>query len=213
MHFLSKYLRSDRWILLLFLILTSVVCVYIQQQYVIENEISKQIPIEKIRREAIVKIHKFSWLSYLLSVGFILLRIALASCCLYVGALMVDNIGRVRFGELLNIALKADIIKEISTLFYNGLVIFMDYDHSQAAMLKTSLLGFFDVKSLEPWMTIPLSMINVWELFYFIFLSTLVSVELKKKAKESYSFVFISYGCGWLLYLLTMIFIVMYLSQ
>lgn len=79
-------------------------------------------------------------------------------------------------------------------------------------MLKVfSLMFFFNMELLDPWLIILIGMFNVFEVVYWLFLANFLSITTGEKYTESLSFVFSTYGVGFLIYILFAVFIMLYM--
>ena len=70
-------------------------------------------------------------------------------------------------------------------------------------------LYFFDVDSLDAWMVIPISLFNIFEFLYFLFVSMLLSVATNRTYRDSMNFVTSTYCTGLILYIIIVVFIVL----
>ena len=74
---------------------------------------------------------------------------------------------------------------------------------------KGEYLYFFDVDSLDAWMVIPISLFNIFEFLYFLFVSMLLSVATNRTYRDSMNFVTSTYCTGLILYIIIVVFIVL----
>ena len=63
--------------------------------------------------------------------------------------------------------------------------------------------------SLDAWMVIPISLFNIFEFLYFLFVSMLLSVATNRTYRDSMNFVTSTYCTGLILYIIIVVFIVL----
>ena len=210
---IETYLNIRNIYIVLFIITVLLFSFYVQQEYALTKQLEKQSIPEGFKMEIIDNFFKYRWLSFLVGLLMIFLRILLVGVCLYTGGLFFDNFRKQRYSKCFNIALKSDIILIGYLLIYAILIIALGYENAINVYQKTSLLGFFNLEIIESWLIVPLGTFNVFEVLYWFFMATLLSVSVKKTYKESFNFVVVTYGAGLLLYMLVMIFVVLYMTQ
>ena len=75
----------------------------------------------------------------------------------------------------------------------------------------TSLL-FLAGDDIEPWVKMPLSAINVFEIVYWCVMSLCVGKLVGTSFGKSFKFVMSSYGIGYLFYIALLMFLLLYLA-
>jgi len=210
---LRAYLSVKKVYILFFITVFSIFIVYANQKYIVIPQLYKQSINETLKVEIINYLFKYGWASYFFSFLIILSRVFFVSICLYIGGILFDNFGKQQYSSCFNIALKADIFLVCSSLIFILFVIIMGYDDALNFSQKTSLLGFFNIETVESWLLVPLGIFNIFEIVYCFFLAAFLSVSANKTYKESMNFVIATYGTGLLLYILVIIFVVLYVSQ
>ena len=108
-----------------------------------------------------------------------------------------------------HVSLKADFALILAPLLNCCLILYAGTDFAANIMQKTSLLYFFDVDSLDAWMVIPISLFNIFEFLYFLFVSMLLSVATNRTYRDSMNFVTSTYCTGLILYIIIVVFIVL----
>ena len=153
---------------------------YVQQEYIIVPQIHNMLAVDiKTKEWLLSKFGEYRFASFVLTPLVILLRIYLVSICFYIG-----NINCC-------------------------LILYAGTDFAANIMQKTSLLYFFDVDSLDAWMVIPISLFNIFEFLYFLFVSMLLSVATNRTYRDSMNFVTSTYCTGLILYIIIVVFIVL----
>lgn len=75
----------------------------------------------------------------------------------------------------------------------------------------TSLL-FLGGEDVEPWVRMPLSAVNVFEILYWIVMSLLVRKLCGTEFGRSFIFVMSTYGVGYLFYIAFLMFLMLYMT-
>ena len=212
--FLENYMNCNNMYFIVGIVCVSFIYLYIQQEYILIPLLKEGSLIsESLKTQIIAQFAKYRWASFVLYPIFVLLRIVLVGCCLFIGFLFFDAFSRQKIKKCLNIAIKADVILIASPILYTICILFMGADNATYIMKRTSLLGIFDTDAMESFLLIPIGLFNVFEVLYWFFMAAILSVSVNKTYKESMNFVIATYGAGLLLYILIMIFVVLYMSQ
>lgn len=168
---------------------------------------------ETLKIEIIQQNAKYSWAAYLMSILIVFIRISYAAGCLYLGGIMYSGYGELTFNRAFNVALKADLLPVLYSLLTILLILHFGLNDAQDIVIKTSLAGLVDAELFEPWLLMILGAFNIFELAYWFLQALLSGVVINKKFAESFSFVLSTYGLGFLLYLLMMVFITLYITK
>ena len=200
-------------IFLPFLIICSLVVVYVQQTHVLIAQLETQNMPESMKLEIINQVSKYRLVTYFVSVLITLIRITYVAVCFYIGGFFFDSFGKQKYKIYFNIALKADAILVGYTLLYAVSILIFGYEKALYIFQNTSLLCLFNLETIEPWMVIPIGTLNIFEVLYWFFLVALLLVVFRKSHKETMNFVISTYGTGLMLYILVMMFVVLYISQ
>lgn len=213
MKFTIKYLSISKLHFLLFIFIIVLTIAFIQQEYVMALQIEQMDLPETLRIEIIKQYARFSWAAYLMSIIIVLIRILYTAGCLYLGGIMYSGYGELTFNKAFNVALKVDLLLVLYSLMTILLILHFGLNDAQGILIKTSLAGLVDVKLVEPWLLMVLGVFNIFELVYWFMLALLISAVINKKYTESFSFVLSTYGLGFLLYLLMIVFITLYVTK
>lgn len=177
-----------------------------------------RLEVEKI--EEMVKFsNKWQWSGYAISPLVILLRVFYTGIFLYIGVYFTEL--KTEFGKLFKIALLADFVYVLAGLVKLVILIFFrEVNTLQDLQFQPlSLMELFNTKSIDPLFVYPLSLLNVFELGYFLVLAWLLvgvineaNEERPVKFGQSFRLVTASYGSGLLLWVLVVMFITLNLS-
>lgn len=182
------------------------------------NTFSEQLSSGKI--ESIFSMgKKYGWVSFLLIPLFLLIRIFFTSTFLYIGTYFSEI--KIDFSKLFKVALIADFIYILSGVVkLLVLVLFKNVSTLQDLQYTPlSIMSLFDVNAVDPVFAYSLSLLNVFELFYFLTLAALLVIAIKEskqlqpiKYGKSLQLVTSSYGSGLLIWVLLVMFVSLNMS-
>lgn len=213
MKTIDKYLSLNNVLFFICMFIIAMLSTFIQRIYVLVPQIQEQDIPESLKIEFISQFSKYSWILYFMSGLIILARSSYVALCLYIGGVFYSEFDTIDFKKAFNVSLKADAILVMFSMVTSLLYLLFGIDKAPRIILKTSLIGFFNVQELEPWLSIILGAFNIFELTYWLILSLFISFITKKKYGTSFNFIISSYGIGFALYLLFLMFIVLYVSK
>jgi len=184
--------------------------VYVQQEYIIVPQIHNMLAVDiKTKEWLLSKFGEYRFASFVLTPLVILLRIYLVSICFYIGNILLERVHKTTtWKTYFHVSLKADFALILAPLLNCCLILYAGTDFAANIMQKTSLY-FFDVDSLDAWMVIPISLFNIFEFLYFLFVSMLLSVATNRTYRDSMNFVTSTYCTGLILYIIIVVFIVL----
>ena len=148
-----------------------------------------------------------------------LLRIFYTAIFLYIGIFFTEL--KAEFGKLFKIALLADFVYVLSGLAKLVILIFFKQVNTleDLQFQPLSVMELLNTKSIDPLFVYPLSLINVFELGYFLVLGWLLVSVINEANEErpvnfgkSLKLVTASYGSGLLLWVVFVMFITLNLS-
>jgi hypothetical protein len=172
--------------------------------------------VKKLATARIAKIieqaQKWEWLGYFFISVVALIRISFTATCLYAGLFLADI--KVRFRDLFKVALLADFVfvaaeiaKLITLIFFNEVNTLADLQFQ-----PLSLLQLFDKDSVDSLLVYPLSLLNVFEVLYWLALAWLLIGVVEKPLGNTLKTAAISYGPGLLLWVLFVMFLTVNLT-
>ncbi len=157
-------------------------------------------------------LHRFQWLGYLFIPIIIITRISFTTICLYVGLFFSEL--RVEFRDLMKATLLSDfvfllalLIKLIILIFFKEVNVLEDLQFQ-----PFSLMDFFDKKTGDVLFFYPLSLLNAFELLYWLVLAWLLTGVVEKPMSSTLKTVATSYGSGLLLWVLFVMFLTVNLT-
>jgi hypothetical protein len=158
--------------------------------------------------------NRLKWLSFAVLPIIVLLRILYTTIFLYSGIYFAEL--KINFGKLFNITLLADFVYVLSGLTKLIILIFFKEVSTLEDLQFTplSIMELFDRDSVDPLFIYPLSLLNVFELLYFIVIAWLLVGVIHEANEErpvnfgkSLKLVTASYGSGLLLWVVFVMFI------
>jgi hypothetical protein len=162
---------------------------------------------------------KGRWIGYAIIPLFVLLRAFYTSVFLYIGIFFTEL--KVDFGKLFKIALLADFVYVLSAFAKLVILIFFKEVNTleDLQFQPLSVMELLHVKSIDPLFVYPLSLLNLFELAYFLALAMLLVNVINQANEErtlhfskSLKLVTASYGSGLLLWVVFVMFITLNLS-
>jgi len=153
---------------------------------------------------------KWEWAIVLLNVLLIIIKITCVATCLYLGLFFFSNQNHTYIISF-NIALKSEIVFVAYYIVRLLWFIFIRVPESMEDMqvAPLSIMHFFDINFIEPWLLYPLNTLNLFEVLYFWMLSALMAVAIQVKFRKAFEIVFISYGAGLLLLMVAQMFLIL----
>lgn len=171
------------------------------------DHFGEQLAYDRID-ELILMSKKWEWLGYVMIPFIYLIKIFFVACCLSAG-ILISNI-KVPFRSLLYITVLSELfflLVPVVKIFWFG-VFFTDYTFQDLQTFSPlSVLSLIGTDSVELFLVYPLSLINLFEFFYWVLLAFgLVSIT-KAKFMKMFGLVASSYGVGLLLWVLVVVFL------
>ena len=162
---------------------------------------------------------RVQWVGYLILPFIIIIRIFYTSIFLFIGIFFTEL--KAEYGKLFKIALLADFVYVLAgSVKLVILIFFREVNTLQDLQFQPlSAMELFNAKSIDPLFVYPLSLLNVFELGYFLVLAWLLVGVINEANEErtlrfgqSLKLVTTSYGSGLLLWVLVIMFITLNLS-
>ena len=155
---------------------------------------------------------KWQWVGYVLIPVIVVVRVCFPAICLYVGCFITGL--NINFGKLFKVALLADFVfvfagiaKLATLIFFKNVTTLSDLQFHPLSLLEA--LGR---SSVEPYFIYSLSLINLFELIYWLVLAWLLTEAIGKSFGQSLKTVTSSYGTGLLLWVLFIMFLTINLT-
>ncbi|QLC67281.1 hypothetical protein LPB248_13510 [Flavobacterium sp. LPB0248] len=138
---------------------------------------------------------KWKWITYLFIPLFILIKTNIITIILYLGTYLLNK-KEVAYKSIWTIVIKAEFIFLLVPIFKILWFYFFqqNYDLSDIQNFHPlSALNIVGYKNLEPWFIYPFQVLNLFELFYIIYLSFQIGKLTHKNADYGLKIVGISY--------------------
>lgn len=162
---------------------------------------------------------KWQWLGYVVMPVIILLRVFYTTIFLYIGVFFTEL--KIEFGKIFKVALLADFVfvlaalaKLVILIFFKEISTLEDLQFS-----PLSVMELLDSKTVDTMFIYPLSLLNIFELGYFLILAWLLFAVLNEANEErpvkygkSLQIVTVSYGSGLLLWVVLVMFLTLNMS-
>jgi len=204
--------EQDTRLVFLLICLIQILIMVVQQEFILVDEVfyntyGEQLAIERID-EMLAAQAEWKWLNFVLVPVAVVMQAFLITVCLNIGTLFFNY--EIGFKALFKMVLKATIVFVVANL----LMTFIQWQFIEVSRVQDlqnanfmSLLWFFDADKLPIWLTYPISLINVYEVTFWLLLASGVSYLLKKSFSESINFIIGTYGVGLGIWALLIIFL------
>lgn len=163
--------------------------------------------LDETRIKAMISLQeKIHCLSYFILPVMLILKLLLFSTILYIGIQLGKK--KESFRSILLIVLNAEFITLIG-IICSILYFWISGNYHTFADLSTppfSVLALFNPSEVEPWLRYPFSLLNIFEVFYWVALIVQWKKLTGKTYGESFDFIGSTYGLGLLLWVLVVIF-------
>ncbi|MCP4458859.1 MAG: hypothetical protein GY816_12680 [Cytophagales bacterium] len=139
--------------------------------------------------------NQWAWMNYVALPIIYLIKFGLVSLWVLCGTVLFGY--KVSFKDIFHVVLVAEfvwLIPSFLSIIWFG---FIDTDYSLIDIQyfqPLSLLNFFDVSSLDPWIVFPLKALNVFEVIYALVLTLGMRKVIKKDWMDSVRFTIPVYG-------------------
>ncbi|MFM7428511.1 MAG: hypothetical protein ACKO1F_01285, partial [Flammeovirgaceae bacterium] len=164
------------------------------------NSLGEQLTYNRIQT-LLDESKKWRWFSYILIPIIYFLKFSLVTICLLTG-LFFWNID-IRISRIFLLVMLSEFIFFIPVfLKVIWFSFFVEHYNLQDIQMFSpfTLLSLFDTHEVEPWLTYPMRLINLFELAYILLLSKLLSREINYKIEKGIFIVLSSYGTGVLIW-------------
>lgn len=156
---------------------------------------------------------RFNWISYVFIPVVILLKILFATFCVTTGAIFTNT--EFTFRSIFQTVTISETVLLVSQMIFS-LSLFLNRDiltsENAGNYFPLSMLSFFGTENVVSWLHYPLQTLNLFEVFYVLFISWLLSRQWKADFIESLNIVIPSYGIGLLLWMVLVVFLTLQIS-
>lgn len=212
----SIYAINSWWVFTGFCLL-SIFSTYYLQTHVLTDEVYYNSLADRFTADKIESIihtqQRFGLLSYLMVPAGLLLKITLASFCLFTGLQFTSH--TLPFRTVFKVALFAEIAFAANTLLRLFLLSFFreinTFEELQS-FAPLSLFSLLNASTVPPYLQYPLQTLNLFELIYCLLLAGGLWFFLKQPLRKMMGLVLASYGLGLLCWIVCVVFLHTYLT-
>ena len=202
---------QNAWFVFAALCLGYATTTYIQDTMILTKEVyyntlGEQLTIERIDN-MLEKQSEWKWVGYLLIPVVVVLQAFLVTLCLNCGTIMMNY--KMRFRPLFTLVLRSSVVFLLWKLALTFILLFTKIQIIDDLITanKFALAGFVDKASVPTWLMYPLSIINVFEVAFWVLLTLGISRLLQRSFKAALGFVATTYGLGLLMWMIFIIFL------
>lgn len=213
----------NKWIVFLWVVFLSILLLFSFNFLFITDEVyygtyGQQFSISRIN-SMIELSNRWQWSGYAIMPAIILIRVFYTSILLSIGFLFTEQ--HINFGKIFKITILADFVYIFAGLAKLIILIFFKQVNTLEDLQFTplSVLELLNANNIDTLFVYPLSLLNVFEVVYFLVLAWLLVDIINETNQEkpfhfgqSLKMVTASYGSGLLLWVLVVMFITLNLS-
>lgn len=156
---------------------------------------------------------RYWWVSYMFIPILLLFKFLFTSICISIGTILA--VIDFNFKNVFKVAIVAEVVFVIAQIIY----LFNLFQNIDSLTFDTvsnhhplSLLSFYGTENVVPWLHYPLQTLNLFEIFYILFISWLLSKQWEPDFVGSINIVLPSYGIGLLLWMVLVVFLTLQIS-
>lgn len=183
-----------------------------QEAFTIPEIMNMPVVDEDVKAAMLERFQTWRWVGIAIVPLMILLRVSLTASCLFIGSILNEKFNKLTYSGYYGVAMKADVISVLHSIVSSVVIINFFRDDLMKGQTVFSLLYFIDMNSVDKWLTIPCASINLFEIAYWFFMAKLIAVATGNKFWKSVEFVICTYGVGYLIYIVLLMFVTLYLS-
>ncbi len=138
---------------------------------------------------------KWEWVGHLILPIILLIKLSVIAAILDVGMFFYNK--EIKYGKLFNIVVKAEYIftfQEVQNFY------------------PFSMLHLVGTAGIDSWYFYPLQALNLFELAYWVVLAYLLGKALPIKVEKAFEIVLSSYGVGFFIWVIAIVFLVLNMS-
>lgn len=208
-------MKKKTYLLILFI---SVISLTILSKNLLNtNELLANTLAEKFSQEQLISIlnsqKKWEWLTYLIILISLLIKISIISTILDVGCFFFGK--EIKYKKLFNIVVKAEFVFLLVIVFKTAWFYFFQTDYNLEDLqyfYPLSALNIIGYEGLQPWFIYPFQVFNLFELAYWFILAYLIGKELNENTDKGFSIVASSYGVSLLIWVVGVMFFTLNMS-
>jgi hypothetical protein len=203
--------EQNAWVVFALLCFGYAATSYIQDTMILtkdvyHNTLGERLTIERID-EMLSQQEKWRFVTYLLFPLLVATQVFLVTLCLNCGTILMNY--KISFSTLFKLVLRVSIVFLINKLLFTFILLFSKVQVADDLMIlnKFALSGFADKDSVPKWLMYALSIVNIFDVAFWLLLSFGMSRLLQKSFKSSLTFVTATYGLGLLIWVIFIIFL------
>ncbi len=208
---LGYFYDQSAWGMYLVTCLLYVLILLVQESYILTdavyfNSLGEQLTTERIAQWLEAQ-HRWAWISYAMIPLSVALQVLLITICLNIGSVLLDY--PVSFRVLFGMVTKAVSVFAVGKGIYVLILLTVEI-HTLDDLFKAdifSLLGWIGKEEVPMWLAYPLSVINVFELAFWLLLAGGLGLLIKRPFWEMLNFVAGTYGVGLTIWILFIVFL------
>lgn len=218
MNISVNYDNLNKHILFLFLVSCAIAFTLLLQGIVISDKVyydhfSETLPLDKIT-ELLQFQEKWWWVNYVMIPIIYTLKFSFLSLWLLTAAVFMGY--KTSYKKLFHAAILAEFVVLIPII---SKVIWFSFFQRDFTFLEIqlfnpfSLISFFDIESLEPWLVYPIQSINILEIVYIIVLAFGVKSAIRQDYNTALKFTLPAYLLGLVIWIIFITFLTINLSS
>jgi hypothetical protein len=203
--------EQNAWVVFAILCLGYTATSFIQDTMILTkdvyyNTLGERLTIDRID-EIISQQEKWRFVTYLIFPLLVATQVFLVALCLNCGTILMNY--KISFTSLFKLVLRASTVFLINKLLFTFILLFSKVQVAEDLMIlnKFALSGFADKDSVPQWLMYALSVVNVFEIVFWLLLAFGMTRLLQKSLKSSLAFVMATYGLGLLIWMIFIIFL------
>ncbi len=172
---------------------------------------------ESLTHEQIQKIlsvqSKWEWVGYLVVPILLLLKLSIIAAILDIGVFFFNK--EIKYSKLFNIVVKAEYIFLLVIVVKTAWLYFFVKDFTFQEVQNFypfSMLHLVGTAGIDSWYFYPLQALNLFELAYWVVLAYLLGKALPVKVEKAFEIVLSSYGVGFFIWVIAIMFLVLNMS-
>lgn len=205
------------WWLFVLVCLLSLIILFILNSHIFTNQIyyrsfSDQLTSQGLETFLGLK-DRYGWVGYVYTPIILLLKVSFVTVCISIGTILSSL--DCKFITIFKSVILAESVFIIAQIVY----LFNLSQNLDSLTLETAsnyypltALSYFGIENIVSWLHYPLQTLNLFEVFYILFISWLLSKQWKPDFLESINVVLPSYGIGLLLWMALVVFLTLQIS-
>lgn len=209
-------MKRQGWILFIIILLYSGLSI-VDNTYIFTGDFFYEGISEDFSRDEIETILTsetyFGWIGYIVLLFIIIIKVLFTTFCVTTGAIFTDTSFSIK--DIFQTVLYSEFVFLASQMTYS-LNLFFNREfltiENAGNFFPLSMLSYFEVENVVPWLHYPLQTLNLFEVAYILCIAWLLSKQWKPDFVESLNIVIPSYGLGLLVWMVLVVFLTLQVS-